>query len=108
MPPGLAFNPYLWAGAEYFRRSRAFLGNTPWMDLAVIMLKPAHPDRWSYTNPSYDIEQLREMILGREPPPAIDFVVQNRPFDAASNAILHHDGFLTPSDVDALFRVARR
>ncbi|MEI9972617.1 MAG: hypothetical protein WDO73_11480 [Ignavibacteriota bacterium] len=29
MPDGLNFNPYLWSGVHYFRRSRAILANAP-------------------------------------------------------------------------------
>ena len=45
-PEGFSFDPYFWGGAHYFRRSRAILANAPWLDLPIIMLRPAHPGRW--------------------------------------------------------------
>jgi hypothetical protein len=44
-PPGLTFNPFLWGGVNAFRHSDAVLGNTPWLDLAIIPLAgtPALP-----------------------------------------------------------------
>jgi hypothetical protein len=48
----LAFDPFWWSGAHYFRRSKAILANTPWMDLPIIMIRPVYADRWSYLDPS--------------------------------------------------------
>lgn len=45
IPPGLTFDPYLWAIADVFRHDNAVLANTPWLDLAIIPLggTPALP-----------------------------------------------------------------
>ncbi|HEX4154157.1 MAG TPA: hypothetical protein VHY48_00965 [Acidobacteriaceae bacterium] len=40
-PPGLAFNPFLWAAANAFRHDNTILANTPWLDLAIIPLGAA-------------------------------------------------------------------
>ena len=37
-PPGLSFNPYLWASVSIFRHDNSVLANTPWLDLAIIPL----------------------------------------------------------------------
>ncbi len=37
-PPGLSFNPYLWAGVNVLRHDNSVLANTPWLDLAIIPL----------------------------------------------------------------------
>lgn len=37
-PPGLSFNPYLWASVNIFRHDNSVLANTPWLDLAIIPL----------------------------------------------------------------------
>lgn len=44
-PPGLTFNPFLWAAANVLRHDNAVLANTPWLDLAIIPLgaQPALP-----------------------------------------------------------------
>lgn len=38
IPPGLTFDPYLWATADVFRHDNTVLANTPWLDLAIIPL----------------------------------------------------------------------
>lgn len=44
-PPGLSFDPYLWATADILRHDDGVMANTPWLDLAIIPLgaKPALP-----------------------------------------------------------------
>lgn len=37
-PPGLSFNPYLWAAVNVFRHDNSVMANTPWLDLAIIPL----------------------------------------------------------------------
>jgi hypothetical protein len=46
----LNFDPSFWAGAHYFRRSRAVLANGPWMDLPFMILN-------THTPPLSDEEQ---------------------------------------------------
>jgi hypothetical protein len=44
-PPGLSFDPYLWATANILRHDDGVMANTPWLDLAIIPLgaRPALP-----------------------------------------------------------------
>jgi len=107
-PEGLAFNPYWWAAAAYFRRSRAILANTPWMELPIIMLKPVRPDRFSYLDPPEARRQLELMALGAGPPPALDFVVQNQPFADSMEMVLKRLGFVNVSGDEGLIRIFRR
>jgi hypothetical protein len=37
-PPGLSFNPFLWAAVDVLRHDNAVLANTPWLDLEIIPL----------------------------------------------------------------------
>lgn len=37
-PPGLSFNPFLWAAVDVLRHDNAILANTPWLDLEIIPL----------------------------------------------------------------------
>jgi hypothetical protein len=37
-PPGLSFNPFLWAAADVLRHDNTVLANTPWLDLEIIPL----------------------------------------------------------------------
>jgi hypothetical protein len=37
-PPGLSFNPFLWAAVNVLRHDDAVMANTPWLDLAIIPL----------------------------------------------------------------------
>ena len=106
-PPDLAFDPYMWAAAGYFRRDRTILANTPWMDSPIIVLKPLEPDRFSYLNPAESSQQLEEMYVGQERPSALDFVVQNPPFDDGMALVLKRLGFAGVSD-EGFVRIFRR
>lgn len=37
-PPGLSFNPFLWAAVDVLRHDNTVLANTPWLDLQIIPL----------------------------------------------------------------------
>jgi hypothetical protein len=37
-PPGLSFNPFLWAAVDVLRHDNTVLANTPWLDLEIIPL----------------------------------------------------------------------
>jgi len=56
--PDLAFDPYGWAGAHFFRQSHAILLNTPWLDLRFYMFRPARPGPWDYLNPAMEADYL--------------------------------------------------
>jgi hypothetical protein len=75
-PPGLAFDPYIWAGVHYFRRSGAILANAPWTDQSHIMIQPAHSDRWSYTDPDGTSHKIADALAAGDRFPEIDFLVQ--------------------------------
>jgi len=107
-PPGLAFDPYTWAAAAYFRRSNAMLANAPWMNTTTIVLRPVRPDRFSYHGSDESSQELEEMVLGGEPPPDLDFVVQNPPFDHRMELLLKRMGFTCVSSAGEFFRIFGR
>lgn len=49
---GLTFNPYYWAGAEYARRGRSVLLNSPWLNSPVDLLARNTLHAWDNTAPS--------------------------------------------------------
>ena len=73
----LAFEPFLWSGAHFFRRSGAILANTPWLDLPILMLRPAHPNRWSYMEPAAADAVLTGALSSPQAMPELGFVVRD-------------------------------
>ena len=69
----LTFDPFMWSGAHYFRRSQAILANAPWMDLRIIMIQQKHADRWSGANPDLAAQLLMDPTTDAvtAPPPGI-------------------------------------
>ena len=106
-PDGLAFNPYMWSGAHYFLRSRAILANEPWMDLPIIMLRPTHPDDWSYLDPDDARERLVDRIAGGGTFKGLDFVVQTGPADVDIHNLMARSGWSHTGDADDAIRVYR-
>ncbi len=45
------FDPYVWVGAHYLRRSKAVLLNSPWLDAPISILQPAAPHTCSFSDP---------------------------------------------------------
>ncbi len=45
------FDPYVWAGLHYLRRSKAVFLNSTWLDAPISMLQPAAPHYCSYSDP---------------------------------------------------------
>jgi hypothetical protein len=103
MPEGLAFNPYLWSGVHYFRRSRAILANEPWMEMLVMMLRPAHPDRWSYRDPDAARQEL-EAATGNGQP---DFVLQAGRVDWEIDSWMTRSGWSDIGSSNRFIRVYR-
>ncbi|MGD0577491.1 MAG: hypothetical protein ABSC08_01055 [Bryobacteraceae bacterium] len=89
----LVFEPFLWGGAHYFRRSGAILANAPWMDLPIVMLRPAHPNRWSYLNPYSAGLSLSRALTAGGAPSDLSFVVRDGPSSAAAEALLSGPGW---------------
>ena len=73
----LAFEPFLWGGAHYFRRSGAILADAPWLDLPILMLRPAHPDRWSHLEPESTDRALATVLCSNQALPELGFVVRD-------------------------------
>lgn len=93
MPEGLAFHPYLWSGAHYFRESRAILANEPWMEMPILMLRPAQPDRWSYHDPDFARQELEMDIATGLPARCPDFILQAGGMDVAVDRLLKRFGW---------------
>ena len=93
MPEGLSFDPYMWSGAHYFRRSRAILANDPWMNLPIIMLRPVHPTQWSYLDPDDASPVLIAAIAGGTAAGNPAFVVQEGPSDFEIDGLMKRKGW---------------
>jgi hypothetical protein len=104
MPEGLAFNPYLWSGVHYFRRSQAILANDPWLEMPVMMLRPAHPDRWSYRDPDAARQELEIATAGGQP----DFVLQAGRVDWEIDSWMKRSGWSDFGQSNRFIRVYRR
>jgi hypothetical protein len=104
MPEGLAFNPYLWSGVHYFRRSGAILANAPWMEMPVMMLRPAHPDRWSYRDPDAARQQLAAATGDGQP----DFVLQAGRVDWEIDGWMTRAGWSDFGQSNRFIRIYRR
>ncbi|HYM05668.1 MAG TPA: hypothetical protein VEU11_03840 [Terriglobales bacterium] len=76
LPPGLAFGPYRWVGAHYFRHSKAVLLNSPFLYTGTMPLKVA-PSSLSPLNPlGTEISPLSmERLLAEGPIEDVDFVL---------------------------------
>ena len=107
MPDGLAFNPYLWSGVRYFRESRAILANEPWMEMPILMLRPAYPDRWSYHDPDFARQELETDIATGLPTRCPDFIVQAGPVDLDVERLLTRSGWSQSAET-AYLRLYRR
>jgi hypothetical protein len=106
-PPGLAFDPYMWSGAHYFRRSRAILENQPWMDLPIIMLRPIRPAKWSYLNPDDASPVLIAAMAGGKAAQNPDFVVQEGPPDFEIDGLMHRMGWIDFGSSSRFLRMYR-
>lgn len=107
-PEGLAFDPFLWGGAHYFRRSRAILANAPWMDLPIIMIRPAHPDRWSDLQPYPAGQSLLVASSGGGAVPELSFVVRGGPSGALTDAVISGLGWSPLTRPGGLLRIYSR
>jgi hypothetical protein len=84
----LTFDPFVWGGAHYFRRSGAIMANAPWMDLPIIMIRPAHPDRYSYLNPYSAALSLSSAMNAGGAPPDLSLVMREGTPGAVTEAII--------------------
>jgi hypothetical protein len=107
-PPGLAFDPYMWGGAHYFRRSRAVLANDPWMDQPLIMLRASHPTEWSYLDPDDAGPRLITALAGGMAAQNLDFVVRAAPFDFEIDGLMKRSGWSDFGSSSQFLRIYRR
>jgi hypothetical protein len=84
------FDPYVWVGAHYLRRSKAVLLNSPWLDAPIAMLQPAAPHTCSFSDPY----PMAECMLGKPSMPLPDLAV----------AVNEHRGAPDPIPIDLLAR----
>jgi hypothetical protein len=95
--PDLFFDPFLWSGAHYFRRSKAILGNSPWMDFPIIMIQPVHPDRWSYQDPTTEGSLILTALDKGDAAPELSLLVLAGPSDQRMNEIITRSHVVTIS-----------
>jgi hypothetical protein len=98
----------MWSGAHYFRRSRAILANEPWMDLPMIMLRPAHPTQWSFLDPDDASPVLITGMIGGKATQNLDFVVQEGPYDFEIDGAMHRMGWIDFGSSSEFLRMFRR
>ena len=91
--PGLKFDPFYWSGAHYFRRSIAILANEPWMDLPIIMIRPEHPDRWSYLDPNPAAQTLGRAIQAGDRVTELSLILREGKPVAAESAVMRGANF---------------
>ena len=84
----LWFAPLFWSGAHYFRRSGAILANAPWMEQTHIMIRPAHPDRWSSLGPYPAGLSLAIALREGGAVPGLSFIVREGPSSSVSEAVV--------------------
>ena len=107
-PEGLSFDPYMWGGVHYFRRSRAILANTPWMDQTHILLRPVHPDRWSFLDPDEEGGPLSKAWDAEPQVLGLDFMVQAGLYDQELDHAIGRTGLRPFSDRSEFLRLYRR
>ena len=96
----LNFHPFRWSGAHYFRRSKAVMANTPWMDSPIIMIRPVYADRWSYLDPSPAGSSLLTAMDNGDAVSELSLFVVNGASDPGMEEIISHFHWapLTPSN----------
>jgi hypothetical protein len=108
MPEGLRFNPYYWSGVHYLRRSQAILANAPWMNLPILMMRPVHPDRWAYQDPTSASRELVARMRSGLAVPDLDYVVEDGEPDIVVDAAMHAAGWSTVSTESESVNIYRR
>ncbi len=68
------FDPYVWAGAHYLRRSKAVLMNGAWLDAPISMIEPRAPHTCSYSDP-YPMAECLSGVNGKPTIPAPELAV---------------------------------
>ena len=107
-PEGLSFNPYVWGGTHYFRRSRAILVNEPWMNLPIIMLRPTQMNPWSYLDPDGANPVLITAMTGTGSAQLPDFVVQQGSSDFDTDELMKRKGWTRSGPGSESLRIYRR
>jgi hypothetical protein len=108
LPEGLSFNPYVWGGTHYFRRSRAILANEPWLNSLLIMLRPIHANPWSQLDPDGANPLLVTSMTGGAPVRAPDFVLQQGPPDFDTDGLMRRNGWTLSGPGSEFLRIYRR
>jgi hypothetical protein len=93
-PDGLLFNPYLWGGVHYFRRSQSILANEPWMNSPMIMLRPVRPNPWSYLDPDDAKPVLLTSLASDGAARSPDFAVEQGPSDFDTVGLMKRMGWV--------------
>jgi hypothetical protein len=90
------FDPYVWAGMHYLRRSRAIFLNSAWLDAPISMIEPRAPHSCSYSDP-YPMAECLSGFNGKPWLPAPELAV----------GVYEHRGAPDPIPPDRLARALR-
>jgi hypothetical protein len=77
LPPGLAFGPYRWVAANYFRHSKAVLLNSPFLYTGTMPIKVAPSSLTAMNRQGTEITPMtmERILVSYSPTDLVDFVV---------------------------------
>lgn len=109
LPPGLAFGPYRWVGAHYFRHSKAVLLNAPFLYTGTMPLKIA-PSSLTPLNPlgsEINPRAMERVLFSYSPRDEVDFVVfignsDHLPADSLFSRLCARYGFAKAWSTDSV------
>ncbi len=114
LPPGLAFGPYRWVGAHYFRHSKAVLLNSPFLYTGTMPIKvapssltPMNPEGTEISPPS-----MERHLVSYSSTEEVDFVLvvgnaSSLPADGSIGQICARYGFVKAWTTNGVSMYAR-
>jgi hypothetical protein len=114
LPAGLAFGPYRWVGAHYFRHSKAVLLNSPFLYTGTMPLKVA-PSSLTPMNPlgtEISPPGMERLLNSDGPTEEVDFVVfigntNDLPADSPLGRLCARHGFVKAWSTDSVSMYTR-
>jgi hypothetical protein len=109
LPPGLAFGPYRWVAAHYFRHSKAVLLNSPFLYTGTMPIK-VDPSSLTSLNPQgmeISPPTMEHTLASYSPTDLVDFVVfvgnpNSLPADSPFSRLCERYGFVKTWSADSV------